>query len=439
MSSLTEESWREITDRGIDAQERYDYSTALQAFLRAVELSPNNPITQNNLGNIYHRLGRDAEAEVYYRRALELNPKQVEVVCNLGTLARDSGEFQQALDFFEQALTLDPNHDKSRTHRGMTRLTLGDFSGWDDYDSRCAAVHNRLPKSLEWQGDISKERTLVVLTEQALGDEIMFASVYADLIARGINLIVLCSPRLERLFQRSFTEAIFIGASSLEEFAAKGRDYPFDAWCLTGGICRFLRRSRDSFQSHQGFLSRDNDRVEAYRHTFKGDVLKVGISWAGGMFPEQQRVRSIPLEAWRPILKMPGVQFVSLQPGNVEPDLKALGKTGRQIRRPGASPLGDMADYADFVASLDLIITVDNTLAHVGGALGIPTWMLTPKVANWRWGIHATENPWYPSVRMIRQSQQYDWQPVIETVAAELQQLATAKSDGPVGSLLRAG
>jgi hypothetical protein len=334
------------------------------------------------------------------------------------------------MESYQRALVLQPDYTLSAFHLALARLLLGDFRhGWDDYElrqldrdyPRRAAVYPR------WDGSPLSTRTILVQREQGLGDEIMFSSCLPQVIETAAHCIIECEPRLLGIFRRSFPSAMVFASTSdvipPREIAEQVIDFAIPA----GSVPRFLRKGVGDFPRHDGYLKADPQRIARWRERLSllGPGLKVGISWIGGVRKTRREMRSLPLEAWLPILRLTGVSFVSLQYTADAGDAAAAfcERHGVPIEHWGEA-IEDYEETAALVCALDLVVSVCTAVIHLAGALGRPVWVMAPYSPEWRYGFSGGTMPWYPSARVFRQPAFGEWGPVTESVAAELKRLA---------------
>ena len=224
-------------------------------------------------------------------------------------------------------------------------------------------------------------RTILIYGEQGLGDEIMFATCYGEAIDEAARAIFLCDARLERLFRRSFPQATVLGVPQGSEHSWRlPQGISFDVQCPAGSLPRFLRRSADAFPRQRQLLQPAAEKVDVWRQKFNqiGAGMKVGIAWRTGDAALMQSRRSTQLETWRPILTAANIQCVNLQyGGDYRREIaEVASQTGAKIfDPPEADNQFDLDGLAAKIAALDLVITVDNTIAHLAGAVGTPTWV----------------------------------------------------------------
>jgi tetratricopeptide (TPR) repeat protein len=404
-----------------------DVPGAIAAYERGLELEPANFAACANLGLMYlNRVGDPHAAQRYFERALALNPSSVEAQANLGLALEEQGRVDAALAHYEKLVAAHPAVNEYRWNRGLVLLANGDYArGWEDYEMRNARGRGTGERAFPfpaWQGEeLRPGASLLVFAEQGLGDEIMFASCVPDLLARGINCVIECDMRLAGLFARSFPAATVHGA------ARDGDrrwlvDYPrIEAQCAIGSLPRLLRRTLAEFPRRAGYLEADPQRVVRWRSRLARDTAgySVGIAWRGGSASTRGDLRSVPLTELAPLFALPRATFVNLQrdAGDVLEEITA--KYGARVLN-FTEALTDVEEMAALLKALDRVITVDNSAAHLAGALGCTTWIMLAHNADWRWLRAHAECPWYPSVRLCRQSKPGDWAGVVIEVAAEL-------------------
>jgi Tfp pilus assembly protein PilF len=431
-----------------------------QELLEALRLQRDDADVNNTLGNVHRLRGHMDKAAASYRRALEADGRHLAALANLGLALRDQGVPQQALPVLERALALapdyvealfnkalalvdlgdsgsageligqvlklDPDFAQAHLQRGFMLLKRGDFAaGWREYAWRV-----RIPDLDHWQdydyplwqGEVLTGRRVLVQAEQGLGDQIMFASCLPDVLARAAHTVIECDPRLAGLFARSFPGA------KVYRHRVKGKpDWlcepapDFRARC--GDLPRVLRNHDADFPRHSGYLVADPARAAGWRARLAalGPGIKVGISWRGGTPGTGQAARSLALDALLPILSLPQAHFVSLQYGAVSEEIADMRTRHGVVLNEWPQAIADMDEMAALISSLDLVVTVCTTAAHLCGALGKTAWVMVPAVAEWRYLESGSRIPWYPALRLIRQPRLTAWGEVIAGVRGELQ------------------
>jgi Tfp pilus assembly protein PilF len=415
---------------GVLRQQFGQLSEAIAAYRRAVDVDPRFGLAWFNLGNALREDNRLEEAVQCYRHALALLPADDETRINLAITLRDLRRFDESLAELDQVPSTSPHIVKARLNRGSVHLTRGELAvGWDHYDARLEAESDFGPIGVDrWDGTPLSGRPMLIRSEQGIGDQVMFASCLPDLLSdddaarKAGACFVECDARLVPLFARSFPQVTAF-AKTVDPFALPALG-PGGVVASLGTLPRFLRRRVENFPQTPAYLRPDPERVAAWRSRFArlGSALKVGISWQGGKEPEIRRRRSIPLDLWGPIFAVPGVRFVNLQYG------PAAAESVRVQQRLGVplddgsecDPLVDLDDFAARLAALDLVLTVDNSTAHLAAAIGKPVWTLLPWTADWRWMLDRETTPWYPTMRLLRCQAADQWGDLLRQTARRL-------------------
>ncbi len=411
---------------------------AIAAYRQAVALKPDYANAHVQLAAVLGDLDRVDEALEHSAHALRLLPNQAAAQNNHGTLLQERGDIAGAMTHYRRAIEIAPLDPEAHINYATTLLLCGNFAhGWPQYEWRWQArgvtyhPHRRLPLRI-WDGTPLAARTLLVHGEQGVGDEIMFASCIADLLERGERCVIDCDVRLAPLFARSFPGAVVSGTrgeSDLSDLAARWRP---DVQIPAGTLPRYLRLHLAGFPRRPSYLVPDPQLVRVWSERYRrlGRGLVVGISWRGGGNAAEHRRRSTRLEQWRNLFAVPAVHFVNLQYGDCANEVAAVHDSyGVTIHTwPDVNPLQNLDGFAAQVAALDLVISVTNATVHMAGGVGIPTWVLLNPISSWRWLLDREDSPWYPSVRLFRQSQLRHWDDVFARVARELGVAAAARS-----------
>lgn len=361
-------------------------------------------------------------------RALEIRPASADAHGNRGIALQYLGRLPDACAAYEAALAAEPDHALARFHRSLALLMTGDYAnGWPEYETRLlnlpsSSHHDSFPR---WDGRGAAGLRILVHGEQGLGDEIMFASCLPDLIEAGARCVVECRPALERLFRRSFPQATIYAAQPGKQLPETVRSADIDCAVPIGSLPLYYRRSATDFPQHRGYVRAEAERVLHWRERLLhlNGPLTVGISWKGGTYVSRTDQRSIALEEWLPIFRIPGVRFVSLQytEGAAE-EVRALRERHGVDLVHWPEAIDDYDETAALVSALDVTITVCTAIAHLAGALGRPLWVMAPTNPEWRYGFSGDTMVWYPSARVFRQTRPGHWSEVIASVSLELQQ-----------------
>jgi len=395
---------------------------------RGLQLRPTATREHLNLSVLLLESNRAEEAAAYLRGMVTQNPGTTETYVQLGRAYRQAHDAEGMLWTARAGLERDPHHavlhllaSEAHFHRGELQ------EGWRDYQWRFKSTENRVAgKSYPlptWQGEELTDRRLLIWTEQGPGDEILYANMLPELIARSKACTVQCSSRLVPILQRSFPNARIVDRDlNAEDLHA----FDLQTSLASGG--EFLRSDFTSFPQHNGYIIPDpslRDRLRAkYEAAGQGKCI-VGIAWRSSGV-ENALNKSVGIAEWGPILHVPGITFVNLQYGDCRQELDAIAKGFgvNVIQDPEVDPLRDMDAYCAQVAAMDVVISSSNTAAHVAGALGIRTFCMLPRSyghgCRWYWFTNHGNCPWYPALISYRQRRTGAWMDIIRDVGLAL-------------------
>jgi FkbM family methyltransferase len=384
-------------------------AAAIACYYRALGRNPEDTSVMSNLGNALRDLGRLAETEKVQARALCLQSDHASLLYNAGVMHKDAGRPEQALPLFDRALLLDPDNADYRWDRALVLLQLGNYAeGFPAYESRWGLkrAHKRDIRLPRWDGSPLQGRSITLTDEQGFGDVLQFARFVPEVKRRGAGRIILeCQPELMRLM------ALCPDVDGVipREKAALTTDLTIPLLSLPG----LFGTTLESLPAKVPYL-----RAPAAERLLADDgSLKLGLVWAGKPTP---RDRSCPLELLLPLLGDPGYAPYSLQVGPRAADLKAQG--GDAFVTDLGPALHDFAETAAMLKQLDLLVTVDTSIAHLAGALGVKTFLLLRYTSDWRWFDRGSTSPWYPSMTLFRQHVPNRWDEALEDLAARLEE-----------------
>ncbi len=413
---------------GACALQAGDPARAVDAFAKAVERNPGNAHFRSNLGYVLLRdIGEFELGAAHLRAALEIDRNDPSILCNYCSVLLQEGRLGEVVSICNRLLEGNPRMHEARLNRALAMLKQGHFGdAWSDYEARRYTRSNYSARPFEfreWRGEPLSGKVVLVCREQGLGDEIMFASCIGEIVSRAANCIVDCSPRLAALFARSFPQAVVHGAEQSDTDIrwlknAGSIDYQIGVGSLPG----FFRPGLDDFPEHDGYLRADPMRTQKWKARLESPAcaMTVGIAWRGGMASTRRSMRSLELRTLLPVLRTAGVRFVSVQHDATLDEIETV-CAGENIKLDHwPEVVADIDETSALISALDLVISVCSTPVHLTGALGRPAWVMVPAVAEWRYLDTGERMPWYPGVRMFRQAQSGDWQPVIQAIAREL-------------------
>ncbi len=410
---------------------------AASAYRRAIAQAPAQAEFYNNLGTALRRAGHNLEACEVYTEAHRLKPDHPSILLNYAMALSEINKLAEALTSLNDLITLKPDYVDAHYNRALVLMALGQLEdGWREFTwrmkrSQVHVRHEDFPQPV-WSGEPLADKHILVWTDLGLGDEILAASIIPDLAATARRVTLLCSARLVPLMRRSFPSVTVDTRAAPLPAAAVSKDIDLQMSIAELGIV--FRKGFDEFPERQTFLVVDANTRDALRAKYlAGRTARplVGISWRS-INPEIGAQKSVPLAAWLPILKVPGVTFVNLQYGDCSEEIESLRRDHGVdiINDADINTLGDMDPVAAQTAAMDLVISISNTTVHLAGGAGIPTWVLLPKghARLWYWFRGLERCAWHPSVMLLTSPDEGDWSRLIAHCAADLQRRTAASS-----------
>lgn len=412
-------------------QELGRYEEAVGHFREALRLRPDFAEAHGGLAMALVRLDQLEAAEACCREALRLKPELATAHLSLGFILSEQGRREEALDCCQRALDLQPELADARKNRSLIWLLEGKLTeGWAEYEWRwkCPELPERPFTQPLWDGSPLTGRTLLLHAEQGLGDTLQFIR-YAPLAAeRGARIVVACQRPLLPLLGRM---------PGVAGWVAQGDPLPpFDLHAPLMSLPRIFGTTLENVPAATPYLSADPALVERWRGELAAiEGFRIGIAWQGSRNYRRDRYRSVPLEKFAPLAEVPGVRLISLQKGPGAEQVAAL--AGRfevvDLSERLDTAGGAFMDTAAVMTLVDLVITTDTAVPHLAGALGVPVWVALSSNPDWRWLLDRDDSPWYPTMRLFRQSHRGEWSDVFERMAAALaERLGTVRPLGPL-------
>jgi tetratricopeptide (TPR) repeat protein len=414
-----------LSNRGTTLHELNRFEEALASYDRALKLRPDYAEALSNRGNTLHVLKRFEEALTSCDRALKLRPDYAEALSNRGNTLHAMQRFEEALASYDRALNLRPDYAEVHLNEALCRLLIGDFDrGWEKYELRWKTEQLRTDKrnfaQPLWTGrDEIRGKTILLHAEQGFGDTIQFCR-YAKRVA-GLGATVLLEVPTE-------LKALLRSLEGPADVIARGEALPrCDFHIPLASLPLAFKTTLQTIPAEPTYLRAPPDKTAFWRERLEGRTKpRIGIVWAGnprlGM-REANRVdsqRSLDFDQLAPLLAA-DCEFFSLQKGHAA--VAQLRQSALRHRVIDATDeLHDFADTAGLVANLDLVISVDTSVAHLVGALGKQFWLLNRFDTCWRWLLDRDDSPWYPSARLFRQDDTREWEPVIARVVAAVRE-----------------
>jgi Flp pilus assembly protein TadD len=383
---------------------------------RAMGFKPDSFEVLSNLGAVLEGQGELEEAQVLLERALSIDPDYLEAINNLGTVFEWQGKPEKALARFERAVSLQSDHADAQWNRSAIQLLQGNFAeGWRNYEWRCRRkqfAQRRLDEP-QWRAEPLNGARILLHAEQGLGDSLHMLR-YLPMVKAAGGVIVLDVPApLQRLAEQF---------ADIAELTVSGKPLtPIDLHCPLMSLPLAFRTTLETIPNQVPYLTVPEEaQQKAKALSWPEAGLRVGLVWAGSSTHAKDRFRSIPLAQLESFFDVERVHFFSLQMGSGADQLATV-----QAKITNLAPtIDDFADTAALLTNLDLVITVDTSVAHLAGALAKPTWLMLPVAPDWRWLLDREDSPWYPTMRLFRQPEFGDWQSVILRVRTELAALA---------------
>lgn len=450
-------------NRGVLLGNAERWVDALASYERAIELRRNHADAFCNRGVVLERLGRWPDALESYDRAIEAAPGLAAAHCNRGNVLRELRRLEPAVDSCDRAIALrqdfpdahfnravalaglrrleealqsydrciafDPPHVGARFGRATALLLLGRLAaGFLEFEWRWAyqrARFGREPRPFAeplWLGKESlRGKAILLYSEQGLGDTIQFCRFARPVAQLGATVILQVPQRL------ASTLADLDGVSAL--IANDSPAPAFDYQCPLMSLPLAIQTTCGTIPADIPYLTAPTDQAAAWRERLGAwRRLRVGVAWRGNAQHPDDRNRSLSLDDLAAHLP-DGCDYVSLQLGTSDRERETLrAMTPLDVE---SALLRDFSDTAALCACLDLIVTVDTSIAHLGGALGKPTWILLPYLPDWRWGLHGARSPWYPTVRLYRQPQPGDWTSALRRLSSDLSAARATKTATP--------
>jgi tetratricopeptide (TPR) repeat protein len=404
---------------------------AVESFDRAVAIRRNVPEVLNNRGIALTLMGQLSQALDSFACSAAMGGATAENLTNTGIVLKLVGRYREAAAYFGRALTCKPDDPSAKFALAFLHLTLGEFAeGWPLYEARFdvpalgnPARHFSAPR---WNGpEPLAGKTLLVHAEQGLGDVIQFCRYLPLLAAQGVSIVFEVMPSLKPLM-RTLPGAI--------RLVGRGEPLPrVDYYCPLLSLPLALNTRLDTIPAQVPYLAAEPERIAHWRQRLRTlPGLRIGVAWQGNVAVEKliwARGRSIPLAVLEPLAQLAGVRLVSLQKGPGVEQLRTVPFAERIVDLGAELDCGPDAflDTAAVMAGLDLVISSDTAVAHLAGALGRPVWAVLAASPEWRWGLERSDSPWYPTMRLFRQTADRDWTVVVAAIVEALQVFASQR------------
>lgn len=425
-----------------------NYKASIEKIRNAIKLKP-SPRYYYNLGMIYGEIGNEEESAECYLKFLDFheNHAKKHIACyNLGIYYQNKGELDKAIDYYDKSIELNSNFSSARLNKSSVLLLKGKLDkaiegydeviklkksfddakwnkslillllgrlreGFEDYECRFSkkeSIDKRIFQNPRWNNEDLFGKRILVLSEQGFGDDIQFVRYLKLVKDRGGYIIFECKKELRKLFE---------SVGYIDEFVEKEKnkvpEIEFHYYIHLMSLPYIFNTSIESIPKEDYYLKADEKLKRKFREKLNSDKFKVGICWRGNPQQENDKNRSLSFEYFKDFFDLEGVEFFSLQKDNNEEfdDERVIDLS---------NDINDFSDTAAIIENLDLIISVDTSVAHLAGALGKECWVLLTYMPSWRWFLERSDSPWYPNMKLFRQKELGNWEEVIEGVKEKL-------------------
>ena len=420
---------------------------ARECYKRAIEINSKEPDTWVNLGVVEHELGDHISALNAFEMAARIDPECAAAYANSAAVLFDKGLHEISQILMDKAISLQPDNVDYKYRLSLFMLSSERLEkGWKYFDTRFEAEEKakaalRAVPPEYWKGGSLKNKKLLLWTEQGLGEELLGLGILSDLINTGASIHLQCSKRMLPIVKENFP-TLNVSSWGKHRQTVDQELPPFVFQCQALSAMKYLYSNTDAIRRDQPYIVADPVLANEYRQRYiekaRGKKI-IGISWRSG----NQKIgeaKSIPIEAWKPILETKGVLFVNLQYGDCTEDIKNIkNRLGVDIFvDKEIDPLGNLAPVFAQIAATDLVLSVSNSNIHIAGSMGVSAWSIIPasKGRLWFWFTERTDSPWYPSVKLFRQTSSVGahkewWSEPVDAIASSLSKWLNSRAKEP--------
>ncbi len=399
-----------------------NFEEALKQYRKVISLRPDFAEAYNNIGAVLDEQDKLPDAFQHYKKAVQLDPGYSDAYYNLGNLMfLKECKINEAIEHYQEALRIQPDFSEAHFHKGLALLLNGNFEeGWPEYIWRFGkniennTTYNNFTKPL-WDGSSLAGKRIVISSEQGAGDCIQFIRYLPLLKNLGAYIIFECYGNLLNLFD-GFEAIDLLVEGPFSEKTDIQYDFFVPLLCLPS----IIGTNIDTIVNRTPYIESNPELAKEWGNKINTDSIRIGLVWEGTPTHNNDRNRSFDLSVFGPLTSISGVSLFSLQK-------EVTGKQSALLNEMNITALGDdLKDFSETAAAienLDLLISVDTAVVHLAGAMEKPVWTLLPFVPDWRWLLNRDDSPWYPTMRLFRQTSPGDWESVINRISNELQRL----------------
>ena len=418
------ESYEAHYNLGLVFCQEGDTASEINSFLKAIQFNPELYLAYYNIGNAYRKLEQFDKAEKFYKEAIVIKNNFDDAYFNLGVIYERSGKFFEGLECYKKAIEINPKHNSAIWNKALLDLKLENFDdGWEEFEFRKDFKFEntkKITKKLLESQDVNGKRILVY-SEQGLGDNIQFSRYLRLLKEKGAYVIFECNPKLFHLFQgHHYIDEI------VQQTGSNNSRIAFDYQIALLSLPKYFNTRIENIPAYFPYLYASYDKIQKWKKILsESDELKIGLAWSGAPNNIYGKDRSCPLNALLPLLFINGVKFYSLQKSDTyNPSID------ESIPVTVFSDIDSIpfVDSAAIIQNLDMVISIDTSIAHLAGAMGKETWVMLPYYSDWRWFINRDSSPWYPTMKLFRQTKNGDWDGLINRIKDKLQHKLSLKN-----------
>jgi tetratricopeptide (TPR) repeat protein len=417
--------------QGMNFLQEKKFEDAKKVFNYLYELNFEKKSVCSALAEIYRDLNIPELENKYAEEAESDSIDKAVISTNVGVTKFIKGEFAEALKHIDNALEINPDLYMAHYNKAHIHLLLGEFElGWKEYEWRIFRpdfIQRKLPKEKMLTNQDVANKKVFIYDEQGLGDSIQFTRYLPMLKEKGCSIIFECDKRLKSLYKQYPFIDILIESSDVDE-PPFYYDYHLPLLTLPG----YFKTDIPNIPAGIPYIRAEEAYIRKWKPVFNNNYYKVGIVWAGSATHAGDRKRSVTLNHFNSIAQIPGVKLYSIQKGNAT---NQIAKFNNKIVDLDALGLNSFLDTAAVISQLDLVITVDTSVAHLAGAMGKETWILISFLPDWRWLLERSDSPWYPTVKLFRQPIADDWDSAFANVHTKLESVVKEKYDGNLASI----
>ena len=399
------------------------YEEAIKVYQQGLINNPSNHFILSNLGNLFYLQHKYEDAIISHQRAIKAEPQSHIVHFNFANTLLNAGKYSEAIEMYRKTIQINPNFYRSRINLGTTLLSMSNFDeGFKEYSYRIYEDKNFKSilhkKNQIWNGQNIENKKILVVAEDGLGNTLQFSRYLEILSQLNCKIIFKCQDELHHLFE----DMLYI-----EELIDLNNDYEdFEYWVPLQNLVYLLTPDLSSNCPFPAALKIDDNKLLEWETLIAvNDNVKIGLNWQGSNLNPRVASNTVTLDRFNNIVKNPDATFISLQKGAAVSDIEKFKLEENIINYDLLMDTGTkkFLDSAAIIKYLDLVITTDTSIAHLAGSLGTQTWLLLPKVSDWRWLNSKDETIWYDNVRIYRQKVQGDWSEVFSRMEKDCLEL----------------